>query len=224
MPRFNADGEVIFDGKIGVWAFVKETPALKNSKNRDKGTIEIKSVTVNRDVMRAYLCEKVIPAIEILWPEGDERTIYIQQDNARTHVLPSDPAFIAAVAETGMDIKLMQQPANSPDTNVLDLGWFSSIQSLTLQSAPDTIQDLIISVEEAYDNYDPRNLDKVFVTLQTVLVEIMRYEGGMWYETPHMGKDKILREEGTLPRALSVEAKVYQDTLKILAGATNTMS
>jgi hypothetical protein len=46
----------------------------------------------------------------------------------------------------------------------------------------------------------------------------------MWYKTPHMGKDKILREEGMLPRALCVEAKVYQDTLKILAGATNTMS
>jgi hypothetical protein len=32
--------------------------------------------------------------------------------------------FLAAVKETGRDIQLMQQPANSPDLNALDLGFF----------------------------------------------------------------------------------------------------
>jgi len=215
-PRFDADG-VTFHGKIGVWAFVKETAAARNSKNRDRGTMEIKSVIVNRDVMREYLCEKVIPAIEVQWPEDDEGIIYIQQDNARTHVLPSDPAFLAAVADTGLDIRLMQQPANSPDMNVLDLGFFSSIQSLTLESAPNTLKELIESVEEAFDNYDVDKLAKVFITLQSILVEVMKDEGGMGYKIPHLNKDRMQRE-GRLPRALRVDGELYQKTLEIIAG------
>ena len=63
-PRYDADGVLTFDGKIGIWPFVKLAPAVKNSKNRDKGTLEVKSVIVSRDVMRDYLCNKVIPAID----------------------------------------------------------------------------------------------------------------------------------------------------------------
>ena len=36
-PRYGDGGVVTFDGKIGTWAFVTETPAKRKSKNRDKG-------------------------------------------------------------------------------------------------------------------------------------------------------------------------------------------
>lgn len=52
------------------------------------------------------------------------RTIWIQQDNATSHVPPNDVDFQVAVAQTGLDIKIMYQPSNSPDMNVLDLGFF----------------------------------------------------------------------------------------------------
>jgi hypothetical protein len=127
-PRYGAGGVVTFDGKIGTWAFVKETPAAKRSKNREKGTLEIKAVKVTRDVMRDYLCQLVVPAIQDKWPDEDVgRTIYIQQDNAKPHVLPNDEGFRQAVAQTDLDIRLMQQPPNSPDLNVLDLCFFRSL-------------------------------------------------------------------------------------------------
>lgn len=215
-PRFDDQGNVTFDGKIGVWAFIKETPAKKDSKNRLKGTKELKSVTVTRNVMREYLCEKVIPAIEAQWPE-DNRTIYIQQDNARTHVPPDDSDFLAAVAESELDIRLMQQPANSPDMNVLDLCFFSSIQSLTLESAPNNIKELIESVEEAYDRYEVHKLARVFITLQSVLIEVMRVEGGTGYKIPHMNKDRMERE-GMLHINLRFDAELYWKTLDIIEG------
>ena len=57
---------------------------------------------------REYLINKVIPAIQDKWPDDDEgATIFIQQDNAKPHVLPNDEAFLEAVAETDLDIKLM---------------------------------------------------------------------------------------------------------------------
>jgi hypothetical protein len=216
-PRHDEQRNVTFDGKVGIWAFVTETAAKNNSKNRDKGTIELKTVIVTRDVMREYLCEKVVPAIAELWPDdGHEGPIFIQQDNARTHVLPDDPAFIAAVKATGLDIRLTYQPPNSPDMNVLDLCFFSSIQSLAFESAPNTLKELIESVERAYDSYEVDKLAKVYITLQSVLVEVMKEGGGNKNKIPHMGKDKLQRE-GMLPNTLNVDGELYRKTLELIA-------
>lgn len=111
--------------------------------------------------MRQYLIEKVIPAIQDKWPQEDrDKIIFIQQDNARTHVHPYDPAFLEVVVATGLDIRLMQQPANSPDMNVLDLVLFNSIQSLTDCGSPETIEGLIHNVEEEFEDYDEAILNR----------------------------------------------------------------
>jgi hypothetical protein len=80
-PRYDEQGKETFDGTIGIWAFVKQTTAKNDSKNRLKGTLELKSIIITRDVMRKYICEKVVPSIAALWPDNKE-TIFIQQNNA----------------------------------------------------------------------------------------------------------------------------------------------
>ena len=37
-PRYDEDGDLIFDGKLGIWPFVQLIPAKQISKNRPKGT------------------------------------------------------------------------------------------------------------------------------------------------------------------------------------------
>ena len=87
-PRWDSEGNVTFSGKIGIWPFVKEVPAQRRSDNRPRGTIETKSIKVDRKVMREFLIEKVLRAIQAVWPESDAgQTIYIQQDNAKPHIL-----------------------------------------------------------------------------------------------------------------------------------------
>ncbi|KAE8781434.1 hypothetical protein D1007_45294 [Hordeum vulgare] len=131
-PRYNDDGEVTFNGKIGTWAFVEETEAVRKSQNRAKGTKELKSVKVTRNVSRDYLINKVIPAIRDKWPDEDEgATIFIQQDNVKPHVLPNDVSFREVVEQTDLHIQLVQQPPNNPDFNVLDLCFHNSLQSPT---------------------------------------------------------------------------------------------
>jgi hypothetical protein len=49
-PRFGADGNCTFDGKIGVWPFVEFVQAWCSSKNRPRGTWETKPVNVNYDI------------------------------------------------------------------------------------------------------------------------------------------------------------------------------
>jgi hypothetical protein len=148
------------------------------------------------------MCNLVIPAIQDKWPDEDEgTTIFIQQDNAKPHLLPRDDGFRQAVAQTDLDIQLMQQPPNNPDLNVLDLALFRSLQSLTDTRAPKNIKELIEGVEEEYNDYEVNKLSRSFFTLKTCMIEIMRAEGEIHYDIPHMYKD-LLEAEGRLEEVM----------------------
>ncbi|VFQ63452.1 unnamed protein product [Cuscuta campestris] len=123
-PRYGEGGDVLWDGKIGIFPFTFEQAAQRSSKNRPAGTLETKAEqTVNRDVMKRMLLTNLIPAIKQKWP-GSSRDIIIQQDNAKPHVDGNDPKIVAAAQEGDWNIQLKFQPPNSPDLNVLDLGFF----------------------------------------------------------------------------------------------------
>nr|XP_020167633.2 uncharacterized protein LOC109753120 [Aegilops tauschii subsp. strangulata] len=218
-PRYGKGGEVTFDGKLGIWAFVTESPAQRTSENRDKGTLKLKSLKVTRDVMRYYMCEKLIPAIQERWPDEDEgRTIYIQQDNATPHILPDDPVFRQVIEQTDLDIKLLQQPPNSPDMNILDLCIFRSLQSHTDSRAPQSIRELIEGVEKEYRNYPVDKLARSFVTLQSCIREVMRNKGAINYSIPHMNKERR-QAEGRLPIALSIDCELVGQTIAFIEEA-----
>src|SRR6266540_3055843 len=109
-----------------------QEPAQRSSQNRPRGTPITKAINVTRDISRSFLISKALPAIVAAWPAQDAgKIILIQQDNARTHIKANDEAFLLAIAQTGLDIRIMNQPPNSPDLNVLDLGFFASLQSKT---------------------------------------------------------------------------------------------
>jgi hypothetical protein len=214
-PRYEG-GVVTFDGKIGTWAFVTETPAVKKSKNRPKGTMIVQPLKVTREVMRNYMCNLVIPAIQDKWPDEDVgRTIYIQQDNAKPHILPHDEVFRQAVAQTDLDIRLLQQPPNSPDMNVLDLCFFPSLQSLTDTRAPTSIRELIEDVQQEYENYKVNMLYRSFLTLQACMREVMKAGGGIKYEPPHLHKE-LKEREGRLPIALSITSELLVKTKELI--------
>jgi hypothetical protein len=60
-----------------------------------------KSINVDRNTMRSYLIAKVLPAIKQVWPASEaHKTIWIQQDNTRTHVPHNDLDFAMADVET----------------------------------------------------------------------------------------------------------------------------
>jgi hypothetical protein len=146
-PRYDAEGNCTFDGKFGMFPFVTEKPAVHRSGNRPRGTMETKLVSVTRKVSREFLIEKVLPAIKEKWPLEDHWSpIFIQQDNAKTHVLPNDHEFLEAAAIGGWNISLVFQPPNSPDTNILDLGLFAALQSLFQKKSPTSILDSLVKV------------------------------------------------------------------------------
>lgn len=82
-----------------------------------------------------------------------------------------------------MNIVFENQPARSPDYNILDLGIYCAIQSLQNRKRAFDIDALVVAVQEAFDELDRATLDKCFVTLQSVLHESMLRKGGMDYKT-----------------------------------------
>jgi hypothetical protein len=150
-PRFK-NGECIFDGKIGCFPLVTYEPAQRSNgrTGRVRGDIMIKPITsITRDVIRDFMIDKVLPAIRAKWPREDvHKPIFIQQDNAPSHLKLDDPIFCEAAKQDGFDIRLICQPPNSPDFNVLDLGFFRAIQAIQYKKNAKTIKELVPAVQQ----------------------------------------------------------------------------
>ena len=207
-PRWGENGNCEFDGKIGIFPFTNAVAAKRTSKNRVKGTIETKPVkSVNQIETRAMMINMLIPAIKAKWPPHEgEKVIYIIQDNAKAHILQNDPEWQLHYKQDGFTFVLTQQPANSPDCNILDLGFFRSIQSLMHKKMPKTVEDLSGAVYDSFNELHPKTLSNVWMTLQFVSNEILKHKGNNDYQLPH-NKKKILEDEGRLPE--QVKAPIW---------------
>lgn len=159
-----------------------------------------------------FLIDKVLPAIRAKWPTGNTRTIYIQQDNAKPHISKDDEKFKNAASIDGFDIQLKNQPPNSPDMNTLDLGYFNTLQSIQHRQRMNNIDELIVAVEKAYNDMEPRIINKVFLTHQLCMLEVMKARGEIRYVLPHIGKDKLERE-GNLPMRIEADSALLHDVL-----------
>ncbi|XP_021760588.1 uncharacterized protein LOC110725415 [Chenopodium quinoa] len=218
-PLYGRNGELLHDGKYGMFPFTVKEQAKKSSKNRPVGTWETKAIqNVNREVIREMLLTKVIPPVISKWPQSLRKNVTIQWDNARTHQIPKDQEFIEATTANGFNIQLVFQPPQSPDLNVLDLGLFRSIQSLQYQPFPSNLDELVDKVIESYDTFKPEVNKYIWITLQKCMIMILQAEGGNKYKIPHMNKKK-LENLGILPDKVEVQRDIVLGSVEYL----NTM-
>ncbi|KAJ0493572.1 hypothetical protein HanRHA438_Chr12g0556251 [Helianthus annuus] len=216
-PRFDTSGNERFSGKIGIFPFTKLEPAKRSSKNRVAGTLETKPIlSVIKEVTRSWLIDKVLPAIRDKWPQGHTGPIFIQQDNAKPHNNIDDEQFIQEASRDGFDIRLRFQPPNSPDLNVLDLGFFHAIQSLQEQEVLGSIDELVHAVQTSFEKLSSHELNNVFLTLQACMKEIMKVHGSNHYQTPHIGKGKLERQ-GKLPLQIECDSNLINEVVSHLA-------
>lgn len=202
-PQFDNNRVCKFDGKLGIWPFVHKVQAQRSSVNRPKGTWETKTLNITKEVYRDFIIGKVLPAIYEKFPRNRSRqqVVSIQQDNPNTHFREDDEEWQAAVScHPCFKVQLKQQPPNSPDTNILDLGFFRAIQSLQWKQPPArTIDALIANVDKAFSIYDPNLLEKIWLTHQGICDNILVHDGDNDFDPPHMAKDSIKNRDGKLP-------------------------
>ncbi|KAF0723092.1 hypothetical protein Ae201684P_000200 [Aphanomyces euteiches] len=184
----------MFDGKVGMWPFVSEVPAARNLRNRPAGMV-MTLVNVNATVYHDFVINKVIPAIKASFPSANKRVV-LQHDNATPHGSITD-AELAAVSTGGRQFVLRRQPPNSPDLNVLDLGFFASIQSLQYKTMSRTVDDVIRATLSAFNDLSYEKLESVFLTFQVVMRLVLEHNGGNHFALPHL-KKAALRRAGLL--------------------------
>ena len=147
------------------------------------------------------MTKKVIPAIQRKWPQCHRNmTVKVQHDNAKAHLIYNHtPEIVAAFSKDPLDMTLVHQPANSPDLNVLDLGYLNSLQTLQYRKRSNTTGELIKAVYESWDELPKEKLNKVFLTLQKIHELVVLHNGKNDYKLPHLRKDALERQ-GQLPR------------------------
>ncbi|CAM9203140.1 unnamed protein product [Discosporangium mesarthrocarpum] len=149
-PRMIFDG-VWFDGKIGIWPIADTVVAMRNSKNRKKGTMILKPATVNAERYKEFMIDKVIATIKARMPRPPGHMIIVRRDGAKPHT----------GGGVGDSTILETQPANSPDLNVNDLGFFYSIQQVKEDVGVSSPEDLVEATMETFDVYPRKTLERV---------------------------------------------------------------
>jgi hypothetical protein len=209
----------IFNGLVGIWPFIETAVAKRGSKNRDAGTEFLRPKVVDGEAWRDMMLQNVIPAVKACFGHA-KRSVVLQIDGAKPHIKGSIQAAIAAACKSGgFNINLRQQPANSPDFNVLDLGFFSSLQqkAAALKEGGE-VADLVRSVEAAFWDQDPRVLERVWQALFGVLNATLEHDGDNDFRVPHQGTAAAQRR-GDLPRRVDVKRVFLTRAQRILADA-----
>ena len=82
-------------------------------------------------------------------------------------------------------IKVITQPAQSPDLNICDLAFFSALATAVRKvrrgKRSFEIEQLVSDVYEALDDYPSAKIEKMWQTKQTAMTRILQANGGNKY-------------------------------------------
>lgn len=198
-----------FDGLTGIYPCTDWEQAQRRSKNHQVGDWKEVDVSVTAEYYRERMVKNIVPDIikHMPWAGLDGRTLVIQHDGALPHTGKGNTAYWPKHFKSKYprrSIIVVTQPAQSPDLNVLDLGFFRSLQSRVCSAASTSLADMTDNVERLYWEYDAATMERVWQSLFSVYNCILQHKGGNQFELPHFNKAKAQRE-GTLERRVEVD-------------------
>ena len=84
-------------------------------------------------------------------------------------------------------VKLVTQPAQSPDLNVNDLGFFASLTSRVWGMNASSIDELVETIFDQYEKYDGDTMERVWQSLFKVYNQTLRLMGDNDVKVEHTG-------------------------------------
>jgi hypothetical protein len=156
-------------GLIACEAFTEIVPAQRKSKFRASGTLEENPLSVDAEVYRKWMKEKVIPKSRDRqnWKKAEEITV--RHDGAKPHNCRGNKAFFDRWGQLyGWNIVFETQCPQSPDVNVLDIGFFNGTQAKSEEYRMDSssVSDLVTRVKKTFSAYPWQKLDKCWAVVQ----------------------------------------------------------
>jgi hypothetical protein len=149
-------------------------------------------VSVTSAYFESIILEKLLPDIAFKCPANMiNNPIIIQLNNATPHALNAG-WFNRRCEELGIDCRLLFQPLQSPVFNICDLLFFLAIQALYYKiPGVNNIISCVNAVAQAFEQYNPNNLNRAFLSLFMNYNCILQNKGGNKYGVPHMGKGRL---------------------------------
>lgn len=123
--------------------------------------------------------------------------------------------IVKAGLHDGWRIRMVCQPPRSPDLNILDLGFFNSIQSLQYKTPTTEIDGLIAAVNTAFNEVSYKTLDKCFITLQKVMETVIQHGGDNDFKLPRVHKKHMWGEN--TPTSIALDSMVVEKGFKLLS-------
>jgi len=185
-----------FDGIIGIYRCSEKWQAERNSKFHARGEWYEVDCEVNGEMFRRMVQTKLISDIKRKLLGYD--CVYVQMDGARAHVKFWEDLVELGARRRQIDgqktpiIRFVKQPANSPDTNLLDLCFFRSLAKLVSKKERKFKQGYEGKesfwkhvVQTFHDYHAERTMDRCWRTKSAVVQSILDAQGTNDYELPH---------------------------------------
>ena len=233
-------GNESHDGKASMHSF---TDVGTYTRGHLAGEEKIVNVSVTGEEYCRKIHQHVVPDImrNMWWFHKDSgmpeagQTVFIQQDGASPHTsnfaqrslrhLESGSFF----NRHGFRFRVVTQPAQSPDLNVLDLAFWHSNKKTLKGRRWTTLRQMIDDVALQWEKYPAGKIENCFRTLYGIYRGILR-SGGNNNFSRHDGDRKLRRQElgpdQSCPRALydhgCAERNRLMDELDLHAGDTDS--
>lgn len=189
-PLFDDDGNCTNctnDGKIALVRIAEMKLCERGDYRTGKVTGQYYPKDVKEDAKfyQKVMKEQVFPAIRQKY-RGYQGTIWVQQDGALPHTGKQTVQILNELgAQSSPKIQMVTQAAQSPDHNVCDLAFFRALSKLVrkLRAGKRSfdVEKLVADVEEAWDDYKPEILAKMWEHLDYCLWETWLSKGGNSY-------------------------------------------
>lgn len=195
-PHFLPNGSgSIFDGKICIRPLVNYVPAVRSSRNRAQGTMEVANLSITGEEYKNQLLKEdgIFEAIDRKLGAAyyhQPNNVTFRQEGAKPHVKTDTLYEIKQNGcLNGRRINVDTQPPNSPDLNLLDLAFNNSIQKTVkkIKYSVTSKDEFIDIVTKAFNDNPVVKLIRLCALQLVAYREILKSNGGNQYRMPHTG-------------------------------------
>lgn len=118
---------------------------------------------VNKHVTGTYMLDKVLPTIKKNCHEKIQTCKYLFNKTMQEHITSDDGEFCQLASQESFDIHLMCQLTNSPNLNILHLGFIVLFNPYNKQE-PNSADELVSAIDRSFEAIFPIKSNSIFLT------------------------------------------------------------
>lgn len=165
-----------FNGLIGIWRIQEDYEARRSSKNHTKGDAYKIDCTMTSTIFYEMMCNEIMPAVsdKMCWCKN----VYIQMDNARPHIGKNNVQKLNDFGDSIIPtITVTNQPAQSPELNVNDIGFFHSLSKRCQKNMCTNLDELWTVLQAEFWSTNEQVLTCLFTTKSRTIHQIIASKG-----------------------------------------------